>query len=392
MANKHGTLTSLFSDIASSIRKVTEADDSKKIVADDFPEQILLLGNSVATQWNQNYDKVLSPNVKEKTISVIPKAMCYYDGYWLGVGSDSNNNTHYRIYGTTTGDLTIAQFAANRAYSFTGIECDGTNVFVCCESKSSSYKGRTILMFSLADFKSNGNINYTYFTPSITTEYGFDDICKKGEDSAEYAPAVYVAGGANGKGLIERFLSSTSAGQYWIYNAIPGAFISCCQYRIEAGGITIDNSYFLTNNGHLGFLRNPDTMEFYGFTFDYLQGATMVRHLNNYIVVACKKTDGTYLYFFTKELNLVTGFKITSDDFSVIGMAYVNGLYTVIGTTNLHKTKVWQTTNIFDHGIFGQTIEVNSIAKALATGNNNICLLSNNVQGTVVKKSLITLT
>lgn len=386
MANKHGTLTSLFSDIASSIRKVTEADDSKKIVADDFPEQILLLGNSVATQWNQNYDKVLSPSVKEKTISVIPKAMCYYDGYWLGVGSDSNNNTHYKIYGTTTGDLTITQFAASRAYSFTGIECDGTKVFVCCESKSSSYKGRTILMFSLADFKSTGT-SYTYSSPSITTEYNFYGICKRGVDFSDYAPAVYVAGGADGKGLINRFLSSTYTGQYWIYNSIPGAFISCCQYRAVG-----DTPYFLTNNGYLGFLRNPDAMQLDGFTFDYLQGATMVRHLNNYIVVACKKTDGTYLYFFTKDLDLVTSFKITSDDFSVIGMAYVNGLYTVIGTTNLHETKVWQTANIFDHGIFGQTIEVNSIAKAMATGNNNICLLSNNVQGTIVKKSLITLT
>ena len=391
MANKHGTLTSLFSDIASSIRKVTEADDSKKIVADDFPEQILLLGNSVATQWNQNYDKVLSPNVKEKTISVIPKAMCYYDGYWLGVGSDSNNNTHYKIYGTTTGDLTITQFAANRAYSFTGIECDGTKVFVCCESKSSSYKGRTILMFSLNDFKSTGT-NYTYYAPSITTEYGFNSICKKGEDSAGYDPAIYVAGGANGKGLINRFLSSTYTGQYWIYNSIPGDFISCCQYRRDYLGIITDRPYFLTNNGYLGYLKDPDAMQLNGFTFDYLQGATMVRHLNNYIVVACKKTDGTYLYFFTTDLDLVTSFKITSDDFSVIGMAYVNGLYTVIGTTNLHETKVWQTANIFDHGIFGQTIEVSSIAKAMATGNNNICLLSNNVQGTVVKKSLITLT
>ena len=391
MANKHGTLTSLFSDIASSIRKVTEADDSKKIVADDFPEQILLLGNSVATQWNQNYDKVLSPTVKEKTISVIPKAMCYYDGYWLGVGSNSNNNTHYKIYGTTTGDLTITQFAASRAYSFTGIECDGTKVFVCCESKSSSYKGRTILMFSLADFKSTGT-NYTYFTQSSITECGFNGICKKGEDSAQFAPAVYVAGGANGKGLINRFLSSTYTSQYWIYNSIPGAFISCCQYRIDVGGTIVDKPYFLTNNGYLGFLKNFDTMELNAFRFDYLQGATMVRHLNDYIVVACKKTDGTYLYFFTTNLDLVTSFKITSDDFSVIGMAYVNGLYTVIGTTNLHETKVWQTANIFDHGIFGQTIEVSSIAKAMATGNNNICLLSNNVQGTVVKKSLITLT
>ena len=391
MANKHGTLTSLFSDIASSIRKVTEADDSKKIVADDFPEQILLLGNSVATQWNQNYDKVLSPSVKEKTISVIPKAMCYYDGYWLGVGSDSNNNNHYKIYGTTTGDLTFTQFAANRAYSFTGIECDGTKVFVCCESKSSSYKGRTILMFSLADFKSTGT-SYTYSAPSITTDYNFYGICKKGEDSAGYAPAVYVAGGAGGKGLINRFLGSTYTGQYWIYNSIPGAFISCCQYRIEVGGTIVDKPYFLTNNGYLGFLKNPDAMQLDGFTFDYLQGATMVRHLNNYIVVACKKTDGIYLYFFATNLDLVTSFKITSDDFSVIGMAYVNGLYTVIGTTNLHETKVWQTANIFDHGIFGQTIEVSSIAKAMATGNNNICLLSNNVQGTVVKKSLITLT
>lgn len=392
MANKHGTLTSLFSDIASSIRKVTEADDSKKIVADDFPEQILLLGNSVATQWNQNYDKVLSPSVKEKTISVIPKAMCYYDGYWLGVGSDSNNNKHYKIYGTTTGDLTITQFAANRAYSFTGIECDGTKVFVCCESKNSSYKGRTILMFSLADFKSTGT-SHTYYTiSSITTDYNFYGICKKGEDSAQFAPAVYIAGGANGKGMINRLLSSTYTRQYWIYDSIPGAFISCCQYRIEVGGTIVDRPYFLTNNGYLGFLRNLDAMEFYGLTFDYLQGATMVRHLNNYIVVACKKTDGTYLYFFTEDLRLVTGFKITSDDFSVIGMAYVNGLYTVIGTTNLHETKVWQTANIFDHGIFGQTIEVGSIAKAMATGNNNICLLSNNVQGTVVKKSLITLT
>lgn len=391
MANKHGTLTSLFSDIASSIRKVTEVDDSKKIVADDFPEQILLLGNSVATQWNQNYDKVLSPSVKEKTISVIPKAMCYYDGYWLGVGSDSNNNTHYKIYGTTTGDLTITQFVSNRAYSFTGIECDGTKVFVCCESKSSSYKGRTILMFSLADFKSTVT-NYTYFTPSITTEYGFNGICKKGEDSAQFAPAVYVAGGANGKGFINRFLSSTGTGQYWIYNSVPGAFISCCQYRFEIGGTIVDRPYFLTNNGYLGFLKNPDAMQLNGFTFDYLQGATMVRHLNDYIVVACKKTDGTHLYFFTTILDLVTSFKITSDDFSVIGMAYVNGLYTVIGTTNLHETKVWQTANIFDHGIFGQTIEIGSIARAMATGNNNICLLSNNVQGTVVKKSLITLT
>ena len=392
MANKHGTLTSLFSDIASSIRKVTEADDSKKFVADYFPEQILLLGNSVATQWNQNYDKVLSPTVKEKTISVIPKAMCYYDGYWLGVGSDSSNNTHYKIYGTTTGDLTITQFAANRAYSFTGIECDGTKVFVCCESKSSSYKGRTILMFSLNDFKSTGT-SYTYYTiSSITTEYGFNSICKKGEDSAEYDPAVYIAGGANGKGLINRFLSSTYTGQYQIYNSIPGAFISCCQYRRDFLGIITDTPYFLTNNGYLGYLKDPNAMQLDGLTFDYLQGATMVRCLNSYIVVACKKTDRTYLYFFTTNLELVTSFKITSDDFSVIGMAYVNGLYTVIGTTNLHETKVWQTANIFDHGIFGQTIEVSSIAKAMATGNNNICLLSNNVQGTVVKKSLITLT
>ena len=125
-------------------------------------------------------------------------------------------------------------------------------------------------MFSLADFKST-RTSYTYYTIStITTEYGFNGICKKGEDSAEFTPAVYVAGGTNGKGLINRFLGSTYTGQHWIYNSIPGAFISCCQYRFEIGGTILDKPYFLTNNGYLGFLKNPDAMQFNGFTFDYL--------------------------------------------------------------------------------------------------------------------------
>ena len=76
-------------------------------------------------------------------------------------------------------------------------------------------------------------------------------------------------------------------------------------------------------------------------------------------------------------------------------MAYANGVYTLIAKngTDGTTTTVWQTTDLKDHGVYGQTMALSNgfIARAVAANGNYICVLADNLNGSV-QKALATVT
>lgn len=380
MANKHSTLTSLFSDIADSIRAAT--DTTSTYVADTFPDDIINLGKPVATQWTSKSDSLIAPTLTTISPGAIleVKALTYYDGYWYGVGNDINGDA-WKLYGTTTGSMTAYILGSSRNYPVTGITCDGTNVWMSCSS--GGYSNRYLLYQSIANFRSNSTSLYTFNDSTWT----MNDAC-----SLDGVGSMFFGGYASGDGARMKYANwgatTTTGGSYATY--IPENLVSGCTYNQGFIGIT--------NGGYIVHWNDPTSSSIYHSQLSCLNGAKKCCQMGNYLCVACVRNGATYIAYTTS--NYPTNgtwccFKVANAALTIVGMAYANGVYTLIAKngTDGTTTTVWQTTDLKDHGVYGQTMALSNgfIARAVAANGNYICVLADNLNGSV-QKALATVT
>lgn len=382
----HENLTSLFSDTADAIRVKTGG--TAKIIADNFPTAIrnITTASSVpATQWDPKYLKILSPSLSNTTANITVKALCYYDNYWYGVGNDSSGDA-YKIYGTTTGTLTVIKYAESRTYPTTGIVCDGTNVWVC--SASGGYGNRFIHIMSISDFRSSSSNTYS------NVQNDGDGMV----DAFKTDNYMYFVGERRGGAAILSVPYGGSSTDTIISapTAITSPFISGCSYNNKPTAVTGNGTITTWDTTTIATASNMNYA-----TLPELNGAKKIMQMGSYLCVTSTKQsisgweDGTYLHF-TSDTNPITSiwstFKISDEILTIVGMAYAGGVYIVISYDNSGVTKVWQTTNILDHGVHGHPVTLSSgyIPKAMASTGDYICILSDN--GSKVEKALATIT
>ena len=160
-------------------------------------------------------------------------------------------------------------------------------------------------------------------------------------------------------------------------------------------------SVFVTEDGDVASATpiHSESKDFTVTTRKYgkLNGAKMVRALNGWLFIACRKSDGMYLYIVPKlhyiwnedMSSAIKGLKITSEELTILDMVYAGGVYIVAWKDSNGNVKVWQTTDPEnDVGIYGLTVTLGSgfTAKAMATDGTSVCILSDN--GSTVQKAV----
>jgi hypothetical protein len=331
-----------------------------------------------ATQWSSKYLKTLYPTLSNTTAAITVKAMTYYDGYWYGIGNDSAGDA-WKLYGTTTGNMTAYKCGSSRNYPVTGIVCDGTNVWLALSS--GGYSNRVLLYQSIANFRSNSTSLYTMTSTANSYSGAFQY-----DSSYSLAYGVNTSTGNATFALISS--SDTKVSQSTGYSSVPEALVSGCTYKSTAVAVT--------SGGYIMQSSSVASMSYYAAQLSVLNGAQKCCVMGDYLCVACVRDSATYLCF-TSDDNVRTGtwncFKVADSALTVVGMAYANGLYTLVtkDSANGTTTTVWQTTDIKDHGLYGQTISLDDgySARAMASGGNYICLLADN--GSTVQKALVTI-
>ena len=348
-------------------------------------------------KWDERYKKICTPTITNISSAITVKALTCRDGYLYGIGNDSAGNV-YKLYGGMNSNLSAVKISSSGAYNPIGITCDGINVVWALGLPQ--YKSRFIGWQAVNTFKSTA----TGFTQSsiTSTVFGPTDICSTVEDVAGYEPNVWISGAINNKAAIWGANSTVLSGvrTYMAFNIPP--FISCCSWiQPTSSSKPIVSPIFVAENGNIASttLIGTQTANFTGTTrrYEKLNGAKMVRSLNGWLFIACRKSDGMYLYRVPKlyqpwkydETQNIKGLKITSEELTILDMVYAGGVYIVAWKDGSGNVKVWQTTDPEnDVGIYGLTVTLGSgfTAKAMATDGTSVCILADN--GSTVQKAV----
>ena len=348
-------------------------------------------------KWDERYKKICTPTFTNISSAITVKALTCRDGYLYGIGNDSAGNV-YKLYGGMNSNLSAVKTSSSGKYNPIGITCDGTNVVWALGLPQ--YKSRFIAWQAVNTFKSTAT---GFKQSSITsTVFGPTDICSTVEDVAGYEPIVWISGAINNKAAIWGANSTvlSGGGKYNTYNLPP--FISCCSWVQDAGmSGPVVYSVFVTEDGDVASATpiHSESKDFKVTTrrYEKLNGAKMVRSLNGWLFIACRKSDGMYLYRVPKLNNIWTydmpsaikGLKIASEELTILDMVYAGGVYIVAWKDSSGNVKVWQTTDPEnDVGIYGLTVTLGSgfTAKAMATDGTSVCILSDN--GSTVQKAV----
>ena len=329
-------------------------------------------GNKQVLKWNDKFTKITSFTSATTRVSITVKALCYYDGYWYGVGNDSVGDL-YKLYGTTTSStLYASRLASSRAYPATGITCDGTNVWIC--TSSGAYNNRTILHQTINNFRSS-NTAYNYYTLTGVSSIAFNDICQIND--ATIGSCIFATGAADNNG-IAWMVPSNLSNTYWrkISNTSSDGFVSCCNWN--------ENAIFVAKNGYICKYVGDNTT-YSGQTLTCLQGAKMVRAMNGNLFIVCVRDKGTYLYWFKSGADITSSqptghIKITDEALTIVGMAYAGGLYIVVGIDSSGTIKALQSDSMFSTSIYGQSIPLISgyTPRSMVTDGTTICILADN--------------
>ena len=348
-------------------------------------------------KWDERYKKICTPTITNISSAITVKALTCRDGYLYGIGNDSAGNV-YKLYGGMNSNLSAVKTSSSGKYNPIGITCDGTNVVWALGLPQ--YKSRFIAWQAVNTFKSTAT---GFSQSSITsTVFGPTDICSTVEDAAGYEPNVWISGATNNKAAIWGANSTvlSGGGRYYTYNLPP--FISCCSWVQDAGmSRPMVRSVFVTEDGDVA-AANPIPSQSKDFKvttrrYEKLNGAKMVRALNGWLFIACRKSDGMYLYrvpklypIWTEDMSsAIKGLKIASEELTILDMVYAGGIYIVAWKDGSGNVKVWQTTDPEnDVGIYGLTVTLGSgfTAKAMATDGTSVCILSDN--GSTVQKAV----
>lgn len=374
MSNVHTTLSSLFSNVASAIREV-RGETGTTYVADNFPNAIRGLSKPVAAQWLSNMDKVLSPTLTTATGAITVKAVTYYDGYILGVGNDSSGDC-WKFYGTPTGSITVTRIGTNRNYPVNGIATDGTNVWIAVNA--GGYSNRILLRQTVADFKSTStSINYADSTGFCPNEI-FPIDASNGKLVAVGARTDAYTGG------MMWLITGTSYASHGFATNIATPFVSGCAFSTT-------KALAVTGNG-LVVLHDFDTSSYsYADRSALLNGAKIVRKLNDYAVFVTSGENGTFIHYssnFNTANAALRSLKVTDEEMTVVGLDYIGGVYTLIGNVD-GLVKVWQSADLVDGGFYGRTIEIGSgytARTSVSDGASSLFLIADN--GSMIERAV----
>ena len=350
-------------------------------------------------KWDERYKKICTPTLTNISSAITVKALTCRDGYLYGIGNDSAGNV-YKLYGGMNSNLSAVKTSSSGKYNPIAITCDGINVVWALGLPQ--YKSRFISWQAVNTFKSTA----TGFTQtSIKSEvFGPTDICSTVEDVAGHDPNIWISGGVNNKAAIWGANSTvlSGGGKHTTANLPNSPFISCCSW-VEDAGMSAPYVFpvFITENGDIAS-ATPIYSQSKDFTvttkrYEKLNGAKMVRSLNEWLFIACQKSDGMYLYRVPKLYypwgddctSAIKGLKIASEELTVLDMVYAGGVYIVAWKDGSGNVKVWQTTDPEnDVGIYGLTVTLGSgfKAKAMATDGTSVCILADN--GSAVQKAV----
>ena len=348
-------------------------------------------------KWDERYKKICTPTLTNISSAITVKALTCRDGYLYGIGNDSAGNV-YKLYGGMNSNLSAVKTSSSGKYNPIGITCDGINVVWALGLPQ--YKSRFISWQAVNTFKSTAT---GFKQSSITsTVFGPTDICSTIEDAAENDPNIWISGVVNNKAAIWGANSTvlSGGGYYYTYNLPP--FVSCCSWvQPTSQSKPTVTPVFVTEDGDIAktSLIDASSKSFSVFVKGYekLSGAKMVRSLNGWLFIACRKSDGMYLYrvpkltniFDSDNLSAIKGLKITSEELTILDMVYAGGVYIVAWKDSSGNVKVWQTTDPEnDVGIYGLTVTLGSgfTAKAMATDGTSVCILADN--GSTVQKAV----
>ena len=349
-------------------------------------------------KWDERYKKICTPTLTNVSASIIVKALTCRDGYLYGIGNDTAGNM-YKLYGEMNANLAVVKISFSGAYNPIAITCDGINVVWALGLPQ--YKSRYIAWQAVDTFKTAA----TGFQISAITAAVFEptDICSTVEDAAGYDPNIWVSGKIGSKAAIWGANSTvlSGGGRYTNITSLNSPFISCCSWVQDAQlSKPLVNPVFVTEDGHIASATPIGTQskEFTVTTrrYEKLNGAKMVRALNGWLFIACRKSDGMYLYkvpklnrVWTDDMSsVIKGLKITSEELTILDMVYAGGVYIVAWKDGSGNVKVWQTTDPEnDVGIYGLTVTLGSgfTARAMGADGTSICILADN--GSRVQKA-----
>lgn len=351
-------------------------------------------------KWDERYKKICTPTITNISSAITVKALTCRDGYLYGIGNDSAGNV-YKLYGGMNSNLSAVKISFSGAYNPIGITCDGINVVWALGLPQ--YKSRFISWQDINTFKTTAT---GFAQSSITsTVFGPTDICSTIEDAAGYDPNIWISGKIGSKAAIWGANSTvlSGGGVYVSGSAMPELpFISCCSWVQDAQlSKPLVMPVFATENGYIASATLIGTQS-KGFSvntrrYEKLNGAKMVRSLNGWLFIACRKSDGMYLYRVPKLYRIwnddctsaIKGLKITSEELTILDMVYAGGVYIVAWKDGSGNVKVWQTTDPEnDVGIYGLTVTLGSgyTARAMATDGTSVCILADN--GSTVQKAV----
>ena len=348
-------------------------------------------------KWDERYKKICTPTLTNISSAITVKALTCHDGYLYGIGNDSAGNV-YKLYGGMNSNLSAVKTSSSGKYNPIGITCDGTNVVWALGLPQ--YKSRFISWQAVNTFKSTA----TGFSQSSITSTVFEpkDICSTIETVSGFDPNIWISGGINNKAAIWGANSTvlSGGGHYKSFNLPP--FISCCSWVQDAElSKPLVMPVFATENGDIASatLINSQSKDFTVTTrrYEKLNGAKMVRSLNGWLFIACRKSDGMYLYrvpklyrIWTEDMSsAIKGLKIASEELTILDMVYAGGVYIVAWKDSSGNVKVWQTTDPEnDVGIYGLTVSLGSgyTARAMGADGTSVCILADN--GSNVQKAV----
>ena len=352
-------------------------------------------------KWDERYKKICTPTITNISSAITVKALTCRDGDLYGIGNDSAGHV-YKLYGGMNSNLSAAKTSSSGKYNPIGITCDGTNVVWALGLPQ--YKSRFIAWQAVNTFKSTA----TGFKQSSikSTVFGPTDICSTIDEVSGSDPNIWISGKIDSKAAVWGANSTvlSGGGKYTNSNLPNSPFISCCnwvQYAPPQTPAPINIPMFVAEDGHIASasLIGTQSKDFTVTTrrYEKLNGAKMVRSLNGWLFIACRKSDGMYLYRVPKLHKIwaeyapssIKGLKITSEELTILDMVYAGGVYIVAWKDSSDNVKVWQTTDPEnDVGIYGLTVTLGSgfTAKAMATDGTSVCILADN--GSTVQKAV----
>ena len=348
-------------------------------------------------KWDERYKKICTPTLTNISSAITVKALTCRDGYLYGIGNDSAGNV-YKLYGGMNANLSAVKISFSGSYNPIAITCDGINVVWALGLPQ--YKSRFVGWTDVNTFKTTAT-NFQILS-NASTVIEPTDICSTVEDANGNEPNVWMSCEINNKAAIFGINSTviSGGGRYKRINLPP--FSSCCSWVhptvLSKPTVT---PVFVAEDGHVASatLIGTQSNDFTVTTrrYEKLNGAKMVRSLNGWLFIACRKSDGMYLYRVPKlndiwtsnKSSVIKGLKITSEELTILDMVYAGGIYIVAWKDSSGNVKVWQTTDPEnDVGIYGLTVTLGSgfTAKAMATDGTSVCILADN--GSTVQKAV----